>query len=264
MLQEGGGGGWGYALTVDSMAYCCVGSRDWGLHSQEWGSMWGLARKGKRKGELCVEALKGWDEGVHVGGVVMITGRPEATVHNIVSTSSIVSDTQSSIDLQGLADTLPCSTYDRKKFAAITIRINNPRCTALLFVSGKLVVTGVRSWHECLFCALCVCRLVTAALGEEAGVFRVSNCHIQNIVAHSMVRLGPYQKLNIQRMYEVLSLDCTYQKCMFPGLIYRRKDTSVVVLCFYSGKIVLTGGKSLQSVGKEWGEVWQIIRRFVG
>ena len=45
-----------------------------------------------------------------------------------------------------LATLLPCSTYDRKRFAAITIRIDNPRCTALLFTSGKLVITGVKSW----------------------------------------------------------------------------------------------------------------------
>jgi hypothetical protein len=32
------------------------------------------------------------------------------------------------------------------RFAAITIRLENPRCTALLFTSGKLVITGVKSW----------------------------------------------------------------------------------------------------------------------
>lgn len=69
----------------------------------------------------------------------------ETMVHNMVSTS-VVHGNIMPINLSHLATLLPCSTYDRKRFAAITIRIDNPRCTALLFTSGKLVITGVKSW----------------------------------------------------------------------------------------------------------------------
>lgn len=69
----------------------------------------------------------------------------ETKVHNMVSTS-VVHSNRMPINLSHLAMLLPCSTYDRKRFAAITIRIDNPRCTALLFTSGKLVITGVKSW----------------------------------------------------------------------------------------------------------------------
>ena len=74
----------------------------------------------------------------------------ETVVHNMVSTS-IVHGSQMPINLSLLAMLLPCSTYDRRRFAAITIRIDNPRCTALLFTSGKLVITGVKSWQETSF-----------------------------------------------------------------------------------------------------------------
>lgn len=69
----------------------------------------------------------------------------DTVVHNMVSTS-IVHGSQMPINLSLLSMLLPCSTYDRRRFAAITIRIDNPRCTVLLFTSGKLVVTGVKSW----------------------------------------------------------------------------------------------------------------------
>lgn len=78
------------------------------------------------------------------------------TVHNMVSTS-ILQSSDMPINLTLLAMLLPCSTYDRRRFAAITIRLENPRCTALLFTSGKLVITGVKSWsvashlHQSLF-----------------------------------------------------------------------------------------------------------------
>lgn len=67
------------------------------------------------------------------------------TIHNMVSTS-VVHSSNMPINLSLLSTLLHCSTYDRKRFAAITIRLDNPRCTALLFTSGKLVVTGVKSW----------------------------------------------------------------------------------------------------------------------
>lgn len=67
------------------------------------------------------------------------------TVHNMVSTS-ILCCSEMPINLSLLAALLPCSTYDKRRFAAITIRLDNPRCTALLFTSGKLVITGVKSW----------------------------------------------------------------------------------------------------------------------
>jgi TATA-box binding protein (TBP) (component of TFIID and TFIIIB) len=133
-----------------------------------------------------------------------------------------------------LATLLPCSTYDRKRFAAITIRIDKPRCTALLFTSGKLVITGVKSWYvsariclplsqwlilfcryECLLGSMCIAR-ITSNLFLHAKYYIV-NCDVQNIVAHSEIPLRPNQILNIQHMYESMAMECTYQRNMFPG-----------------------------------------------
>jgi transcription initiation factor TFIID TATA-box-binding protein len=184
----------------------------------------------------------------------------DTTVHNMVSTS-VVSGSEMPINLWQLATLLPCSTYDRKKFAAITIRMDNPRCTALLFTSGKLVVTGVKSWCECLLASLCIARIISMQF-VHARYFIV-NCEVQNIVAHSEIKLGEGQMLNIQRMYECMAMECTYQRNMFPGLIYRGKDAPVVLLCFYSGKVVLTGGKTVRDIEWGWNMLWKIVRRFV-
>ena len=74
---------------------------------------------------------------------------PVQRCHNIVSTSQIQTSMES-IDLQLLASLFPFTSYDRKRFAAITIRLANPHCTCLLFGSGKLVITGSTSFHACL------------------------------------------------------------------------------------------------------------------
>jgi transcription initiation factor TFIID TATA-box-binding protein len=184
----------------------------------------------------------------------------DTTVHNMVSTS-VVSGQEMPINLATLAELIANSTYDRRKFAAITIRLDNPRCTSLLFTSGKLVVTGVKSWYECLLASLCIARIISMHF-VHARYFIV-NCDVQNIVAHSEIRLRPGQILNIQRMYESMAMECTYQRNMFPGLIYRGKDAPVVLLCFYSGKVVLTGGKTVRDIEWGWNMLWKIVRRFV-
>ena len=185
---------------------------------------------------------------------------PSATIHNIVSTS-IINGSEMPINLNLLSLLLPCSSYDRRRFAAITVRINKPKCTALLFTSGKLVVTGVRSWYESLLASLIIARLInTVMIGQT---YMVVNCEIQNIVAHSEITSKSKSSLNIQSMYEDFSMECTYQKNMFPGLIYRAKDSPIVLLCFYSGRIVLTGGKSDSDIKTGWEKLYPILKRYL-
>ena len=64
-------------------------------------------------------------------------------------------------------------------------------------------------------------------------------------------------------MYSRLNLHCTYQKNMFPGLIYRPHASPVVLLCFLSGKIVITGGKTKRDVMEGWRRLWPTLQVFV-
>lgn len=185
---------------------------------------------------------------------------PNATVHNIVSTS-IVHGHPTPINLHQLSMYLSCSSYNRRRFAAITIRIDNPRCTALLFTSGKLVITGGETWYECLLASLCVSRIITSTVVNSR--YLILNCELQNIVAHAEIPMKHGQKLDLEKIYSDKSIYCTYQRNQFPGLIFRGREFPVVMLCFFSGKIVLTGGKSLSDIDQGWVKLWAIIRHYV-
>jgi TATA-box binding protein (TBP) (component of TFIID and TFIIIB) len=163
---------------------------------------------------------------------------PLTTIHNLVGTCEIDSSIVP-IDLEHVARCLPNSFYDRKRFAAITIRITNPVCTALLFTSGKLVLTGTKCLMECVLAALKITRMLERHM--PAVTFLMRNAVVQNVVAHAVIPLKQGQKLNLARMYEDHGCNSTYAKQMFPGLIYRPNKSPVVLLCFYSGRIVLTG-----------------------
>jgi transcription initiation factor TFIID TATA-box-binding protein len=184
---------------------------------------------------------------------------PEPTIHNIVSTAQIQAPTQ--IDLTALSLILPFSFYDRQRFAAITIRLRSPDCTTLLFGSGKLVVTGGRNWYECVLAGLYVCRILRDAFPSKH--FELVNCEIQNIVAHVELPMGERGILDLQSMYRKLELDCMYQRTMFPGLVYRPDNSPVVLLCFFSGKIVITGGKTTRDVHDGWEKLWPTVKVFM-
>lgn len=184
---------------------------------------------------------------------------PEPTIHNIVSTAQIKSPAP--IDLTALSLMLPFSFYDRQRFAAITIRLRSPDCTTLLFGSGKLVVTGGRNWYECVLAGLCVCRILRDVFPSKN--FELINCEIQNIVAHVELPMGDKGMLDLQSMYGKLELDCMYQRTMFPGLVYRPDNSPVVLLCFFSGKVVITGGKTTRDVHDGWKKLWPTVRVFM-
>ena len=69
--------------------------------------------------------------------------------------------------------------------------------------------------YECLLASICVARIMSNLFVHVK--YYIIDCDVQNIVAHSEIPLREHQYLNIQKMYENMSMECTYQKNMFPG-----------------------------------------------
>lgn len=172
-----------------------------------------------------------------------------AQVHNLVGTSRIFSKLHK-LDLRAISNLLPNAYFEKQKFAAITIRLGEPVCTVLLFTSGKMVLTGCKSVMDCVLASKQV--LMCMRLGFPGIHFMLEPIKIQNIVGNAHVSLKPGQQLDLARFYTDFNIFCTYQPNMFPGLIYRPADMSVVLLVFFSGKIVITGAKSMGDVYSSW------------
>jgi transcription initiation factor TFIID TATA-box-binding protein len=186
------------------------------------------------------------------------TDFPVPQCHNIVSTSQIVTS-QPSINLQRLADLFPFTTYDRKRFAAITIRLANPHCTCLLFGSGKLVITGSTSFSACIVASHEITRILRSASPRDT--FEVSSCQIQNLVAHVSLRRGT--TIDLDRLYERFNEQSTYQRSIFPGLVLRPPRSPIVLLIFTSGRIVCTGGRSYQDIYYGFRTIFQTLKPYI-
>lgn len=101
----------------------------------------------------------------------------------------------------------------------------------------------------------------------------MQDCEIQNVVANVVIPgstpdIPPDARLNINAMLVTLNANvkepvCQYRKYLFPGLVYRPANSPVVVLCFSSGKCVVTGGKTVEDVNVGWSLLWANIKKFV-
>lgn len=185
---------------------------------------------------------------------------PDAQIHNLVGTAKIQCSA-GVLNLAVISKLLPNSVYDKQKFAAITIRVSDPACTILLFTSGKMVLTGCRTFLQCISASHEVVKLLSNGIwGTD---FFLRECRIQNIVGNVDLSINSNQYMDLESLHAANSVFCTYQKNMFPGLIYRPNSSPVVLLIFVSGKIVITGGKSCNDVKQGWKTLWPFVRQYI-
>src|SRR3989339_1001703 len=68
-------------------------------------------------------------------------GKQDLQIVNIVVSSSL----EHTIPLEKMAATLSNTEYNPEQFPGLVIRIKDPKTSALIFSSGKIVCTGARS-----------------------------------------------------------------------------------------------------------------------
>lgn len=132
------------------------------------------------------------------------------------------------------------------------MRIRDPKTTALIFASGKMVVTGAKSEDDSRLASRKYARIVQK-LGFDA---KFSEFKIQNIVGSCDVKFpirleglayshGQFSSYEPEVRLLIVRIVCFFNLHiqLFPGLIYRMIKPKVVLLIFVSGKIVLTGAK---------------------
>jgi len=179
------------------------------------------------------------------------------TTHNMVCTIHITTNAKK-FDLDVIGDCVPNSTYDKKRFAAITIRLEEPRTTALLFSSGKLVITGAVSKQMAI-------SAVHSTIYTLANVFAHLDisCHsfaVQNIVCN--VKIPGIETIDVKSLYDQFATHCTYQPSIFPGLIFRPPESPIVLLIFKSSRIVVTGAREYDDVVDGFHKVYDLIGKF--
>lgn len=162
--------------------------------------------------------------------------KPTYRIENIVATVILEHD----IDIDLLEARLPNSVYKPEQFPGVIFKLDRPRATALVFRSGKMVVTGTKSIPQLIEGVKKIIKTIDRVLRSEygEGVRGKPRVQVQNIVAGGDLKAY----VNLEKAAYYLE-DCMYEPEQFPGLIYRMRDPRVVLLIFSSGKMVITGAK---------------------
>eukprot|EP00164_Ancoracysta_twista_P002505 GFYU01003334.1.p1 GENE.GFYU01003334.1~~GFYU01003334.1.p1 ORF type:complete len:193 (-),score=24.22 GFYU01003334.1:307-885(-) len=172
------------------------------------------------------------------------------TLQNIVSTVNM----GTRLDLKTIALHARNAEYNPKRFAAVIMRIRDPKTTALIFASGKMVCTGAKSEESSRLAARKYARIIQK-LGFSA---KFTDFRIQNIVGSCDVRF-PIRLEGLAYSHGHYS---SYEPELFPGLIYRMVQPKIVLLIFVSGKIVLTGAKVREEIYRAFENIYPVLQEF--
>ncbi|KAG6397227.1 hypothetical protein SASPL_143393 [Salvia splendens] len=200
-----------------------------------------------------IDDLSTYPQGLEGSQPVDLSKHPSGivpTLQNIVSTVNL----DCKLDLKAIALQARNAEYNPKRFAAVIMRIREPKTTALIFASGKMVCTGAKSEEQSRLAARKYARIIQK-LGFPA---KFKDFKIQNIVGSCDVKF-PIRLEGLAYAHGAFS---SYEPELFPGLIYRMKQPKIVLLIFVSGKIVLTGAKVRDETYTAFENIYPVLTEF--
>ena len=150
--------------------------------------------------------------------------------------------------------TFRCTFLNKQRFAAAIMRIRNPKTTALIFASGKMVCTGAKTEALAREAARKYAKVIIK-LGFPA---QFKDFKIQNMVGSCDVKFP----IRLEGLAWSHGHFAQYEPELFPGLIYRMQMPKIVLLIFVSGKIVLTGGKRREDIYQAFENIYPVLTEF--
>ena len=172
-------------------------------------------------------------------------------VQNIVATVNLgITD----IDIQKISQTARNAEYNPRRFAAVIIRIREPRTTALIFKSGKMIVTGAKTEVD----SRNACKIYAAIIQKVGFDVTIREYKIQNMTATCDVGFP----IRLEGLTYAHAAMTTYEPELFPGIVYRMPVPKVVLLIFVSGKVVVTGAKTEEALEAAFTNIFPHLLEF--
>ncbi|KAF2837337.1 hypothetical protein M501DRAFT_938052, partial [Patellaria atrata CBS 101060] len=169
-------------------------------------------------------------------------------IRNVVATVNL----NCRLDLVLIAQQARNAEYQPKRFAAVIMRIRQPATTALIFASGKMVVTGAKSIADSKLASRKFARTLQK-LGYRPSF---TEYKVQNIVGAADVRFD----VRLEGLAREHGQFAGYEPELFPGLVYRMMKPKVVLLIFVSGKVNLTGAKTKAELFRAFELIYPVLK----
>ena len=164
------------------------------------------------------------------------------------------------LDLETLSEEIGQlrARYDPEKYPGMYLRFEEDAPLITLYRTGKYIITGPTSRTE-LF------DLRERFLSFLSNIGVIENAtdewfSVQNYVCTEDLN----QTLNLNALAIGLGLEHTeYEPEQFPGLIYRPPEQDGVVLLFATGKIVITGCRSIEAAEEIFADLKDDLMQFI-
>ncbi|KAL0211088.1 hypothetical protein P9112_009386 [Eukaryota sp. TZLM1-RC] len=181
---------------------------------------------------------------------IPVTNETDVKIYNVVATVNL----KCQLDLKHIATYVRNAEYNPRRFAAAIVRILEPKATALVFRTGKMVVTGAANEDDCLRAARRFCRI----LQKVKCPVRFTDFKVENIVGVTNVGFS----IDLEALHVRHSKFAQYEPELFPGLIYRIHEPKVCLLIFVTGRVVCTGAKSREAIYSGLGKIRPVLNDF--
>ena len=169
-------------------------------------------------------------------------------IENVVASASLNVE----IKLEKVVANMEGIEYEPEQFPGLVLRWKEPKAAALIFSSGKVVCTGAKSPGDA---KLVISKIVARLNRLNMRIPLNYKVQLENIVASARLN----RELNLDNI--AFSLENTeYEPEQFPGLVYRMDDPKVTFLLFGSGKIICTGGRSINDVRRAVAKIDKKLR----
>ncbi len=158
------------------------------------------------------------------------------TIQNIVASVSLHVE----IPLEKMSAEIKNTEYDPEQFPGLVFRIREPKISALLFSSGKVVCTGAKFREDI---DLAVEKIIEELKKIKVYVTKKPEIKVQNIVASGDIKM----RINLNQLVFDLQ-HAEYEPEQFPGLVYKLPHSHITFLLFGTGKIVCTGAVNIAEI----------------
>ncbi|CAG2179763.1 unnamed protein product [Oppiella nova] len=173
---------------------------------------------------------------------ILMHGIPKATSDLVLSNVVATVNLGRRLPLQEISRQCLNAEYNARRLNILFIRIRNPKTTALVFKSGKMVTTGANTERNAHKSARRFARIIQRFVPDV----RFFNFQIHNMVASGAVLFS----LRLEILCIHMGYRAHYEPELFPALVYRMSEPMVTVLLFSTGKVVITGAKGRQELMK--------------